>query len=92
MVNRALDIGCSVGRITFELAREYEEVVGVDYSQPFVEKCNELKREGQAEYDIAVEGELVDHKIAVIDSAIVSSHFTLLHKHMCLYASSGDKS
>ena len=32
-LNRVLDVGCSVGRSSFELAREYNEVVGLDFSQ-----------------------------------------------------------
>ena len=41
---RALDLGCAVGRASFELARYFEDVVGVDYSQAFVDTANELKR------------------------------------------------
>ena len=39
MLNRVLDVGCSVGRSSFELAREYNEVVGLDYSQVRVKLC-----------------------------------------------------
>jgi 2-polyprenyl-3-methyl-5-hydroxy-6-metoxy-1,4-benzoquinol methylase len=34
---RALDLGCAVGRSSFEMAREYREVVGIDISQTFVD-------------------------------------------------------
>ncbi|MGE3714805.1 MAG: 5-histidylcysteine sulfoxide synthase, partial [Alphaproteobacteria bacterium] len=34
---RALDLGCAVGRSTFEMARHFKEVVGIDYSREFVE-------------------------------------------------------
>ena len=30
---RALDVGCSVGRTTFELTQHFDEVVGLDFSQ-----------------------------------------------------------
>ena len=43
---RALDIGCSVGRSTFELARHGGEVIGIDYSQAFIDAANRLKRDG----------------------------------------------
>jgi 2-polyprenyl-3-methyl-5-hydroxy-6-metoxy-1,4-benzoquinol methylase len=33
---RALDIGCAVGRSSFELARNFKEVVGIDFSHRFV--------------------------------------------------------
>ena len=39
ILNRVLDVGCSVGRSSFELAREYNEVVGLDYSQVRVKLC-----------------------------------------------------
>ena len=34
---RALDLGCAVGRSTFEIARGFGEVVGIDISQTFVD-------------------------------------------------------
>jgi hypothetical protein len=41
--SRALDIGCAVGRSSFELARGVKEVVGIDFSASFVRACNDLK-------------------------------------------------
>ena len=35
-VERALDIGCAVGRSTFELANLADEVIGVDFSESFI--------------------------------------------------------
>ena len=43
---RALDIGCSVGRSSFELARHCEEVIGIDYSHAFIDAAVRLKDEG----------------------------------------------
>ena len=43
---RALDLGCSVGRSSFELARHCSEVVGVDYSQAFIDAANRMKTQG----------------------------------------------
>jgi len=43
---RALDLGCSVGRSTFELARHCTEVVGIDYSQTFIDAANRMKTAG----------------------------------------------
>lgn len=61
-----------MGRSTFELAREYDDVVGVDFSRAFVAKCNELKRDGMGDYAMVVEGDLVDCKTAYVDATIVS--------------------
>ena len=74
-MSRALEVGCGVGRATFELAREYPEVVGIDYSQAFVAKCQELKRAGQADYWMCTEGDLGVHKTAYVDPAIVRAVF-----------------
>ncbi len=43
---RALDLGCAVGRSTFELARHCNEVIGIDYSQAFIDAASRLKETG----------------------------------------------
>lgn len=47
-VARALDVGCAVGRSTFELARQAREVIGIDFSHNFIASAERL-REGKAE-------------------------------------------
>lgn len=42
---RALDIGCAVGRSTLELAHYFDEVVGLEYSQVFVDAANKILTE-----------------------------------------------
>ena len=44
--DRALDLGCAVGRSTFELARDYKEVIGIDYSHTFIDAAKALQRDG----------------------------------------------
>ena len=44
---RALDLGCSVGRSSFELARHCRQVIGIDYSQAFIDAASRLAAEGQ---------------------------------------------
>ena len=43
---RALDLGCSVGRSSFELARYFNEVIGIDYSHAFIDAAARLQRNG----------------------------------------------
>jgi len=43
---RALDLGCAVGRSSFELARHCQEVVGIDYSQAFIDGANRMQVDG----------------------------------------------
>ena len=42
----ALDLGCAVGRSSFELARFCSNVIGIDYSQSFIDAANRLKANG----------------------------------------------
>jgi len=56
---KALDLGCAVGRTTFELAREFDQVIGLDLSNRFVDCAKDLKEKGSMEYRICDEGELV---------------------------------
>lgn len=43
---RALDLGCAVGRSSFELARHFGEVTGIDFSARFIEAARAMQREG----------------------------------------------
>lgn len=45
-----LDLGCAVGRSSFELARDFKTVVGIDYSREFIESANRLKATGHMNY------------------------------------------
>ena len=74
-LNRALDIGCAVGRSSFELAREFQEVIGIDYSQSFVDACDHMKNLGEKVYFIQEEGDLVTPLIAKVSSDIVSDAY-----------------
>ncbi len=44
---RALDLGCAVGRSSFELARHCAEVIGIDYSQAFIDAAERMRAEGR---------------------------------------------
>lgn len=72
VLNRALDIGCAVGRASFELARSFDEVVGIDFSHAFVARCNEMKYAGLSNYVMPDEGELGLNKVARVAPDIVS--------------------
>ncbi len=55
---RALDLGCAVGRSSFELARHCEEVVGIDFSASFIRAAGTLRDDGELSYYRTDEGEL----------------------------------
>lgn len=43
-VKRGLDLGCAVGRSTFEMARHCDEVTGIDFSHAFIRAAETLRR------------------------------------------------
>ncbi len=53
---RALDLGCAVGRSSFELAGHCREVIGIDYSQAFIDAAEKIRTDGSIVYDYAIEG------------------------------------
>lgn len=53
---RALDVGCAVGRSSFELARRCAEVVALDRSQAFIEAAETIRTAGSLDYEYTVEG------------------------------------
>jgi len=55
---RALDLGCAVGRSSFELARHCGEVIGVDFSQRFIAAAETLRMDGGLDFLRADEGAL----------------------------------
>lgn len=67
---RALDLGCSVGRSSFELARLCNSVVGIDYSERFIEAANAMKNSGSLRYRRVDEGELTTELEARIPEGI----------------------
>ncbi|WP_405418041.1 putative 4-mercaptohistidine N1-methyltransferase [Marinobacter flavimaris] len=58
-LERALDIGCAVGRTSFELARHFRHVDGIDFSNSFLNKGQEVARDKRVRYARPEEGELV---------------------------------
>jgi len=67
---RALDLGCAVGRSTFELARHCGDVIGIDYSDRFIAVASHLQRQGSITYGIVEEGDLTVPATAVVPAQI----------------------
>ncbi len=55
-VECALDVGCAVGRSTFELSKHARSVVGIDFSQAFIETAQKMQAHGRVEYSCVEEG------------------------------------
>ncbi len=61
---RALDLGCAVGRSTFELARIGCDAIGIDFSQAFIEAANLILHEGELAYSYQIEGDICRDAVA----------------------------
>jgi putative 4-mercaptohistidine N1-methyltranferase len=73
---RALDLGCAVGRSSYELSAFANEVLGIDYSQSFISAAEKIRSEGEMPYLRHDEGSastpLTAHRPAHGNAAFVS--------------------
>ncbi len=67
--SQALDLGCAVGRASFELARGgFDKVTGVDFSTRFFRLAARMQEEGYLRYAFPEEGEICSfHEITLAD-------------------------
>ena len=63
---RALDLGCAVGRSSYELAPVAEEVIGIDYSQSFVDAAEVIRQDGEMPYLRTDEGKLFATRLSAV--------------------------
>lgn len=64
---KALDLGCATGRATFELAKTFDEVEGIDFSVRFVQVGSKLRDDGYVAFHTYEEGELFTNKKLTIE-------------------------
>jgi len=67
---RALDLGCAVGRSSFELARHCGKVVGIDYSQAFIDAAGRMQAAGCMTATRLDEGSATTDLEVAVDAAI----------------------
>ena len=60
--HKALDLGCASGRSTFELARHFDHVTGIDFSARFIGQGVQLAQQGILRYTLTDEGDLVFYR------------------------------
>lgn len=60
----ALEIGCAVGRSSFELARYCEKVIAIDSSQKFIAAAKAIQSSGQLDYQVVGEAGTVAVRVA----------------------------
>jgi putative 4-mercaptohistidine N1-methyltranferase len=73
---RGLDLGCAVGRSTFELSQYCSEVIGIDYSHRFIEVARHLQEHGSTSYEYIEEGLLTAPATAVVPAEIARQRVT----------------
>ncbi|CAF5118450.1 unnamed protein product, partial [Rotaria magnacalcarata] len=67
---RVIDLGCAVGRTAFELATTFSEVVGIDYSDKFIDAAQHLQKYGTLEYTRKDQGMQRTALTAIVDPSI----------------------
>lgn len=82
-LNRVMDLGCAVGRASFELARASGEVVGLDLSASFIQAANTLKKAGQVPYFRKEEGDLGAEHMAQVPADIDRSRVAFRQADAC---------
>ncbi len=75
-----LEVGCSVGRASFELAKHFDEVTGLDFSARFIQIANQLQTSGEIRYAIPNQGEIMDFKSQTLKDLELDQH-----AHKCLF-------
>jgi len=61
-MSHALDLGCATGRASFELAKGFDKVTGIDFSARFVQVGLALKNSEEIQFQRIVEGDIVAHE------------------------------
>ena len=80
---RALDVGCAVGASSFDLARRFDDVVGIDLSASFVETAAEMAAEGRLSYDRIEEGDVTTALVTDLPADIDRSRVTFREGDAC---------
>jgi len=64
---KALHMGCKTGRLSFELAKYYDHVTGIDFTARIIQLATRMKEEGYIRYQQIEEGEITsvaEHSLA----------------------------
>ena len=75
---RGLDLGCAVGRSTYEMSRSCSHVTGIDFSHAFIDAANELRAGKTVDYVRRDEGHLATGLTAMSPEGIDPSKVSFL--------------
>ncbi len=69
--NRVLDIGCSVGRSSFELCSNFKSVTGIDFSARFISVAQSFKDKGILRFEKKIEGDIKENREITLKSIVL---------------------
>ncbi len=64
---KALDLGCKTGRTTWELAKGFDFVTGLDFTARMIRIAIQLQEQGRFNYVFPEEGELLSYRQTTLD-------------------------
>jgi len=67
LTDRALDLGCAVGRSSFELAKNFQHVDAIDFSARFIQQGVKLQVHKRLRYTVPREGDIVEYREVLLD-------------------------
>lgn len=71
---RLLNLGCSVGRIAFELSRTFENIDAVDFSARTIQHAVKLQLGESVRYTKAIEGDILEYKELELGSVVSNTN------------------
>lgn len=67
LTDRVLDLGCAVGRSSFELAKSFQHVDAIDFSARFIQQGVKLQANRRLRYTVPIEGDIVEYREVLLD-------------------------
>jgi len=80
---RALDLGCAVGRSSFELRRHFDEVVGIDFSTRFVAEAERMRSQKCVTIHAPREGDATDEMHLELPAEVPADHVVFEQGDAC---------
>jgi putative 4-mercaptohistidine N1-methyltranferase len=71
---RALDLGCAVGRSSFELGRHFDEVIGIDFSRHFIAAAERMRAERAVTVSVPGESAATEEMRLELPSGLRTDH------------------
>ena len=68
--NKALDMGCSVGGSSFELAKSFDHVDAFDFSENFIKAAKTMQAGDKMDFKVPIEAELFETVEAVLEPGV----------------------